>query len=61
MDGCDVVSIRIPTGCQDWDVTDLSQFIELCDIDPTRVVVGRSGSEPAWYMMRMRGVIDTGL
>ena len=37
---------------------DLSQFIELCDIDATRVIVGRSESESAWYMMRMRG-IDT--
>ena len=42
----------------DTPVPDLSQFIELCDIDPTRVIVERSDSESAWYMMRMKG-IDT--
>ena len=31
-------------------VPDLSQFIELCDIDPARVIVERSDSESAWYI-----------
>ena len=40
------------------ELPNLSQFIELCDIDATRVIVERSECESAWYMMRMKG-IDT--